>query len=94
MGSGGPGRPPTGPDVDAERRCNAGGGSFLDIYGRGGSGVDCGTPGHSITGSKCGMTYYIYAHGHSAIQFSDGTSVEGLSGVRINGDDCSWEGFR
>ena len=88
---------PTGPDPSKEGRCNASGGSFIDIDGDGGSGVDCaGQPNgpKSTNGSKCGLQYFIYGKGHSLLIFQDGSSLSDLSGIRIDGTDCSWETFR
>ena len=87
---------PSGPDSSSEDRCNANGGSFLDIWGQAGSGVDCaGEPNgpSDIEGSQCGLRYSVASKGHSLLILPDGTLEDDLIGIRINTDDCSWQTF-
>jgi hypothetical protein len=70
------------------------GGDFLDITGYGGSGLSCaGGTGNSgvITGTKCGIHFHMVGAGRSQIVLPDGTEYDTISGLEINGDDCSYQ---
>jgi hypothetical protein len=92
-GRGTPAPAPT-PDVAGESYCNAHGGDFLDITGAGGTGLSCaggdgGAP--NIIGQKCGLEFDMHGGGTSWVKLPDGTEFDVVSGLEINGDDCSYQ---
>ena len=93
-GIGGTPAPVPTPDRPGERYCNSTGGDFLDITGNGGTGLSCaGGSGNrtSISGSKCGIDFYMTGGGHSTVTVSGGFNYEGVTGLEINSDDCSYQ---